>query len=353
MKTGLESEGRTVKVAVDAMGGDNAPEEIVKGVELARDKYPDMSFQLFGPEERIKALVQNDDRITVVPANSVIAMEDEPVRAVRTKKDSSIVLAATAVKEHTADAFFSAGNTGAVLAAGLFIIGRVKGIDRPGLTTTLPVVTGDATGSFTMLDVGANADYKVANIEQFAVLGSFYGQTVMGIKTPRVGLLNNGTESDKGDKAHREAYQRLSEMTNINFIGNVESRELLNGAADVVVTDGFTGNATLKAIEGTALSMLTLIRSKIMASTKAKMGYVLSRNAFHQVGQVMDYSKHGGAVLLGLKGAVIKTHGSSKAETVRNTMGQIHQIIASGLIQQTIDYFDTSADQTNADNTEK
>ncbi|MGV0167372.1 phosphate acyltransferase PlsX [Furfurilactobacillus sp. WILCCON 0119] len=332
-----------MKIAVDAMGGDNAPVEIVKGVELARDAYPDMEFQLYGLADQVTPLVTNNERITVVPAGSVIAMEDEPVRAVRTKKDSSIVLAATAVKNGEADAFFSAGNTGAVLAAGLFVIGRIKGIDRPALTTTLPVVTGDATGSFTMLDVGANADYKVTNLEQFAVLGNFYGQTVMGLTKPRVGLLNNGTEADKGDKVHREAYERLRQMPGINFIGNVESRELLNGAADVVVTDGFTGNATLKAIEGTALSMLSLIKAKIMASTAAKMGYVLSRNAFHQVGQVMDYSKHGGAVLLGLKGAVVKTHGSSKAETVRNTMGQIHQIVASGLIEQTVTYFEQDA----------
>ncbi|GEK28098.1 phosphate acyltransferase PlsX [Furfurilactobacillus siliginis] len=339
-----------MKIAVDAMGGDNAPEEIVKGIELARDAYPDMEFQLYGPKERIQALVTNEERIEIVHAASVIAMEDEPVRAVRSKKDSSIVLAATAVKEGRADAFFSAGNTGAVLAAGLFIIGRIKGIDRPGLTTTLPVVTGDATGSFTMLDVGANADYKLTNLEQFAVLGNFYGQTVMGIEKPKVGLLNNGTEADKGDKVHRAAFEQLSSMENINFIGNVESRELLNGAADVVVTDGFTGNATLKAIEGTALSMLSLIRSKIMASTKAKMGYVLSRNAFHEVGQVMDYSKHGGAVLLGLKGAVVKTHGSAKAETVRNTMGQIHQIVASGLIAKTVAYFeDAKATTTDAE----
>lgn len=340
-----------MKIAVDAMGGDNAPEEIVKGIELARDAYPDMEFQLYGPKERIQALVANEERIEIVHAASVIAMEDEPVRAVRSKKDSSIVLAATAVKEGHADAFFSAGNTGAVLAAGLFIIGRIKGIDRPGLTTTLPVVTGDATGSFTMLDVGANADYKLTNLEQFAVLGNFYGQTVMGIDKPRVGLLNNGTEADKGDKVHRAAFEQLSAMANINFIGNVESRELLNGAADVVVTDGFTGNATLKAIEGTALSMLSLIRAKIMASTKAKMGYVLSRNAFHEVGQVMDYSKHGGAVLLGLKGAVVKTHGSAKAETVRNTMGQIHQIVTSGLIEKTVTYFEDA--QTAATDAEK
>lgn len=336
------------------MGGDNAPEEIVKGVELARDAFPDMTFQLFGPSDRLTPLVRNADRITVMHAASVIAMEDEPVRAVRSKKDSSIVLAATAVKNGEADAFFSAGNTGAVLAAGLFIIGRVKGIDRPALTTTLPVVTGDASGSFTMLDVGANADYKLSNLEQFAILGNFYGQTVMGIKQPRIGLLNNGTEADKGDKVHREAYQQLSESTQLNFIGNVESRELLNGAADVVVTDGFTGNATLKAIEGTALSMMSLIRAKIMGSTSAKVGYVLSRKAFHQVGQVMDYSKHGGAVLLGLKGAVIKTHGSSKAETVRNTMSQIHQIVESGLIQQTIDYFEHErAEKAADDQTEK
>lgn len=335
-----------MKIAVDAMGGDFAPKEIIEGIELARDAYPDITFQLFGRTDQIKKYLHNDTRIQVVQADEVIEMGDEPVKAVRTKKQSSIVLAATAVKEGTADAFFSAGNTGAILAAGLFIVGRIKGIDRPGLTTTLPVINNQDHKNFVMIDVGANADTKVLNIYQYALMGKYYAQNVLKIDQPRVGLLNNGTEADKGDMNHRKVHDLLAADKDLNFIGNVESRELLNGVADVVVTDGFTGNAVLKSIEGTALSMLKLIKGSIMSGgVKSKMGAVMLKSTFGDIASSMDYSKYGGAVLLGVKAPVVKTHGASKAPTVKNTIGQIKDIIDSKMIPQLNDYVTDHAEE--------
>ncbi|TLQ20664.1 phosphate acyltransferase PlsX [Lentilactobacillus parafarraginis] len=334
-----------MKIAVDAMGGDYAPKEIVEGIELARDAYPDITFLLYGLTDQINKYLKNDDRIEVKQADEVIAMGDEPVKAVRSKKQSSLVLAATAVKDGEADAFFSAGNTGAILAAGLFIIGRIKGIDRPGLATTLPVVTESSRKNFVMLDVGANADTKVLNMYQYAMMGKYYAQNVMNVANPEIGLLNNGTEADKGNMDHRKVHDLLADDGDLNFAGNVESRELLNGAADVVVTDGFTGNAVLKSIEGTALSMLHLIKDNIMAgSLKSKLGAAMLKSTFGNIAKAMDYSRYGGAVLMGVKAPVVKTHGSSKAPTVKNTIGQIKQIIDSKMIPELNDYITSHKD---------
>ncbi|KRK49293.1 phosphate acyltransferase PlsX [Secundilactobacillus kimchicus] len=335
-----------MKIAVDAMGGDYAPQEVVKGIEQARDRYADVTFDLYGQTDKVQPLIQNSERITVVDAPEVIEMGDEPVRALRRKKQSSIVLAATAVKEGRADAFFSAGNTGAVLAAGLLIIGRIKGIERPGLTTTLPVVVPGDQDQFLMLDVGANADTKPFNLYQYAVMGNYYAQNVMGLQNPRIGLLNNGTEDDKGDMVHRAAHDALAQASDLNFIGNVESRELLNGVADVVITDGFTGNAVLKNTEGTALSMLKLLKDSIMTGGLSnKMGALMLKGAFKTVQNKMDYSKYGGAVLLGVKAPVVKTHGSSKAVTIANTIGQIKTMIDQQVVPHVVDYFDAHADE--------
>ncbi|MCT3398278.1 phosphate acyltransferase PlsX [Lentilactobacillus hilgardii] len=335
-----------MKIAVDAMGGDYAPKEIVEGIELARDAYPDIEFLLFGLTDQIQKYLKDDTRIEIKQADEVIEMGDEPVKAVRTKKQSSMVLAATAVKEGQADAFFSAGNTGAILASGLFIIGRIKGIDRPGLATTLPVITKDDQKNFVMLDVGANADTKVLNMYQYALMGKYYTSNVMKVNNPRVGLLNNGTEADKGDMDHRKVHDLLADDSDIHFIGNVESRELLNGAADIVVTDGFTGNAVLKSIEGTALSMLHLIKGSIMSGgMTSKLGAAMLKGTFGQIAKSMDYSQYGGAVLMGVKAPVVKTHGSSKAPTVKNTIGQIKQMIDSRMISDLNNYLNSHTDQ--------
>jgi glycerol-3-phosphate acyltransferase PlsX len=272
----------------------------------------------------------------------MIEMGEEPVRAIRKKKDSSIVRAATAVKEHQADAFFSAGNTGAVLAAGLLIVGRIKGIDRPGLTSVLPVPNPElAQSNFVYLDTGANAESKTKNLFEYAYLGKFYAQQVLGVKEPRIGLLNNGEEEDKGDRLHKEVWQQLNDATDLNFIGNIESGALLSGKADVIVTDGWTGNAALKATEGTAKTVLKLIKHGILhGGLRAKLGYLLLKPVFNQIANVMGTSTYGGAVLLGLKAPVVKTHGASKADAVANTISQIKTMIDTNVIQQTVDYFD-------------
>ena len=313
-----------MKIAVDAMGGDNAPQAIVEGVMLAKQDFPDIEFQLYGKEAEIKKYITDEKNITIIHTDEKIASDDEPVKAIRRKKTASMVLAAQAVKNGEADAIFSAGNTGALLAAGLFIVGRIKNVERPGLMSTLPVM-GEPDKGFDMLDLGANADNKPEHLVQYAVLGSFYAEKVRNVQNPRVGLLNNGTEETKGSELTKKAFELLAADETINFVGNVEARELLNGVADVVVTDGFTGNAVLKSIEGTAMNMMSLLKTAILSEgVKGKMGALLLKNALRGMKDEMDYSKHGGAVLFGLKAPVIKTHGATGPDAVRYTIRQIH-----------------------------
>lgn len=316
-----------MKIAVDAMGGDNAPQAIVEGVMLAKQDFPDIEFQLYGKEAEIKKYITDEKNITIIHTNEKIASDDEPVKAIRRKKTASMVLAAQAVKNGEADAIFSAGNTGALLAAGLFIVGRIKNVERPGLMSTLPVM-GEPDKGFDMLDLGANADNKPEHLVQYAVLGSFYAEKVRNVQNPRVGLLNNGTEETKGSELTKKAFELLAADETINFVGNVEARELLNGVADVVVTDGFTGNAVLKSIEGTAMNMMSLLKTAILSEgVKGKMGALLLKNALRGMKDEMDYSKHGGAVLFGLKAPVIKTHGATGPDAVRYTIRQILSLI--------------------------
>ena len=328
-----------MKIAVDAMGGDYAPEAIVKGVMLARDEFKDIEFQLYGKEAEIKKYLTDDRNITIIHTDEKINSEDEPVKAIRRKKQASMVLAAQAVKEGRADAVLSAGNTGALLAAGLFVVGRIKGIDRPGLMSTLPVIGKD--GGFDMLDLGANADNKPEHLVKYAILGSYYAKSVRKIAQPKVALLNNGTEEMKGNEVTKKAFELLKATPEIDFIGNIEAREILEGRADVVVTDGFTGNAVLKSIEGTALSMMTLLKSSILgAGVKGKMGALLLKDSLKNLKNQMDYSKHGGAVLFGLKAPVVKAHGSAKEEAVYATIKQIHTMLESHVVEKLVAHFE-------------
>ena len=328
-----------MKIAVDAMGGDYAPEAIVKGVLLARDEFKDIEFQLYGKEAEIKKYLTDDRNITIIHTDEKINSEDEPVKAIRRKKQASMVLAAKAVKEGRADAVLSAGNTGALLAAGLFVVGRIKGIDRPGLMSTLPVIGKD--GGFDMLDLGANADNKPEHLVKYAILGSYYAKNVRKIAQPKVALLNNGTEEMKGNEVTKKAFELLKATPEIDFIGNIEAREILEGRADVVVTDGFTGNAVLKSIEGTALSMMTLLKSSILgAGVKGKMGALLLKDSLKNLKNQMDYSKHGGAVLFGLKAPVVKAHGSAKEEAVYATIKQIHTMLESHVVEKLVAHFE-------------
>ena len=255
----------------------------------------------------------------------------------RKKKKASMVLGAQAVKEKKAGAVISAGNTGALLAAGLFVVGRIKGVERPGLMSTMPSFTGQP---FDMLDLGANAENTSSHLHQYAILGSFYAKNVRGIANPRVGLLNNGTEETKGDSLRKEAFELLSKEPSINFVGNVEAREIMSGAADVVVADGFTGNAVLKAIEGTGLGAMKTLKSAIMnGGLKAKLGAFLLKDSLKGMKETMDYSSAGGAVLFGLKAPVVKCHGSSDAKAVYYTIKQVRTMLDTKVVEQLVEAF--------------
>ncbi|WP_050181485.1 phosphate acyltransferase PlsX [Domibacillus robiginosus] len=312
-----------MKLAIDAMGGDHAPEQIILGVNRALKEMPELDVTLYGDEEKIRPYLENNSRARIVHASDVILGTDEPVRAVRRKKQSSLVLMAEAVAANEAAACVSAGNTGALMAAGLFVVGRIDGVERPALAPTLPTIDGKG---FVLLDAGANSDAKPEHLLQYAVMGSVYAEKVRGISKPRVGLLNIGTEEKKGNDLTKAAYKLLSEAADLNFIGNVESRELLNGAADVVVTDGFTGNMVLKTIEGSALSIFSMLKTALTASTKSKLGALLLKNELLGLKAKMDYTEYGGAGLFGLKAPVIKAHGSSDANAFYHAIEQAYKM---------------------------
>lgn len=320
-------------IAIDAMGGENAPEAIVQAVLQAKTELKETKFILFGDQAKIKKLVGSDtDQIEIVGTTEVINDEDEPVKAIRTKKDSSLVVAAQYVKQGTADALLSLGNSGSILASGIFIIGRIKGIARPGFMPTLPVKNSD--DGFNMIDVGANAKTKPEYILNWAKMASYYAEKVRGIRNPRVALLNNGSESDKGDDVHQEAYQLLLD-SELNFIGNIEGNELLEGKADVVATDGFTGNAVLKNIEGTSSVLIHLLKDNLLNSGfLVKIGALLIKNALKGLVSKFDVDKYGGAVLLGLDAPVVKTHGRSDKRAVYFTIKQVDKILKENIIDQ-------------------
>lgn len=312
-----------MKLAIDAMGGDHAPEQIILGVNRALKEMPQLEVMLYGDEEKIRPYLEESSRAEVVHAPDVILGTDEPVRAVRRKKQSSLVLMAEAVAANEAAACVSAGNTGALMAAGLFVVGRIDGVERPALAPTLPTIDGKG---FVMLDAGANSDAKPEHLLQYAIMGSVYAEKVRGIPKPRVGLLNIGTEEKKGNDLTKAAYKLLSEAADLNFIGNIESRELLNGAADVVVTDGFTGNMVLKTIEGSALSVFSMLKTALTASTKSKIGALLLKDELRGLKSKMDYTEYGGAGLFGLKAPVIKAHGSSDANAFYHAIEQAYKM---------------------------
>ena len=312
-----------MKISIDAMGGDNAPHEIVKGVYEALELFKDIEIQLYGDEEKLAPLIKQHERLKVIHTEEVIEGTDEAVRAIRRKKNSSLVKMAESVKNGDSDACVSAGNTGALMAAGLFVVGRIDQVDRPALAPTLPTLDGKG---FVMLDLGANSDAKPEHLEQFAVMGSVYAEKVRGITNPRVGLLNIGTEDIKGNELTKAAYKLLKEAP-INFVGNVESRDLLTGVADVVVTDGFTGNMVLKTIEGTASGMFTLLKEAFNTSAKTKISALLVKNELKGLKNTLDYSEYGGAGLFGLKAPVIKAHGSSNGRAIYHAIRQARTMV--------------------------
>lgn len=325
-----------MRLAIDAMGGDNAPQAIIDGALRSLHTFPNLHIDLYGDEAILAAHMKQHARMNVIHCTEVIEGEDEPVRAVRRKKDASMVRAAQAVKDGEADAALSAGNTGALMAASLFIVGRIKGIDRPALAPTLP--TMDRQG-FVFLDVGANADAKANHLYQNAVMGSIYAQHVRGIVRPRVGLLNIGTEEGKGNEVTKEAYELIKADDRIHFVGNIESRDLLNSVADVIVTDGFTGNMVLKTLEGTALSMFSVLKDVFMKSAKTKMAALLVKNDLKEMKTLLDYTEYGGAALFGLNAPVVKAHGSSNEKAIFNAIRQAVTMVehdVSEVIRSTI-----------------
>jgi phosphate acyltransferase len=312
-----------MKLALDAMGGDHAPKEIVLGAMKAVQAFDDLHICLVGDEAKIKEHLTTHERISILHTEEVILGTDEPVKAVRRKKDSSMVLAAKLVADGEADGCISAGNTGALMATGLFVVGRIEGIERPALAPTLPTIGGEG---FLLLDVGANVDAKPEHLLQNAIMGSIYAENVRGVKNPRVGLLNIGTEEKKGNELSKLAYDLLKEAP-VNFIGNVEARDLLDGVADVVVTDGFTGNMVLKTIEGTALSVFKMLKTTLYSSLKTKLAAAVLKPDLMQLKAKMDHSEYGGAGLFGLKAPVIKAHGSSDANSVYNAIRQTRDMV--------------------------
>ncbi|EMF46377.1 Phosphate:acyl-ACP acyltransferase PlsX [Planococcus halocryophilus Or1] len=317
------------------MGGDNAPKEIIAGVYKALEEFKDIEIQLYGHEDKMKEFLKEHDRLTIVHCEEVITSEDDPVRSVKRKKDASMVRMAQAVKDGNADGCVSAGNTGALMSAGLFIVGRIDGVDRPALAPTLPTI--DSKG-FVMLDLGANAEAKPEHLVQYAIMGSIYAEKVRGIKNPTVGLLNIGTEEKKGNDLTKAAFPLLKEAP-VNFIGNVESRDLLNGVADVVVTDGFTGNMVLKTIEGTAMNVFAMMKDVFMSSAKTKVAAFLVKDDLKGLKGMLDYSEYGGAGLFGLKAPVIKAHGSSNANALFNAIRQTRTMVefdVTGTIYSTL-----------------
>ncbi|WP_026906084.1 phosphate acyltransferase PlsX [Paucisalibacillus globulus] len=325
-----------MKIAIDAMGGDHAPKEIVLGAMDAVKQIANLQITLFGDEEKISQYLTDKERIQIVHTDEVITGEDEPVRAVRRKKNSSMVKMAEEVKDGRADACISAGNTGALMSAGLFVVGRIPGIDRPALSPTLPTL--DGTG-FLMLDVGANVDAKPNHLLQYAIMGSVYAEKVRSIKNPRVGLLNVGTEDGKGNELTKKAFD-LMKKAPINFVGNVEARDLLNGVADVVVTDGFSGNIALKTIEGTASSLFSMLKETLMSSLKTKLAAGMVKSDLKGLKDKLDYSEYGGAALFGLAAPVIKAHGSSNRRAIYSAIKQTCNMVEQrmiGTIKETVE----------------
>ena len=327
-----------MKIIIDAMGGDNAPQEIIKGTVETLNERKDFSVIFTGPEETIKEELKKynypADRVEIVNATEVIGMDEHPVEAIRKKKDSSLVVGQLLLKEKKGDAFVSCGSTGAVLACAQLRLGRIKGINRPALA---PVLPNGKKGAM-LIDCGANVDCKPVNLAQFAVMGSIYMEKVCGVENPRVGLASVGTEDTKGNELSKAAFQLIKEQNLVNFIGNAEGRDLCD-RVDVMVTDGFVGNLMLKSMEGFASFMIGTMKKSFKASPIRMLGALLLKPALKDLKNAMDYNAYGGAPLLGVDGVVIKGHGSSKANTMHANIAQAIKMVQAdvvGIIKENI-----------------
>ena len=317
----LVMENMTV-VAVDAMGGDNAPVEIVKGAVDAVLKRKDIKIMLVGIEDVVKSelakYTYDKDRIEVVHASEVIATEEPPVLAIRRKKDSSIVVALNLVKNHKADVFVSAGSSGAILVGGQLVVGKLKGVERAPLAPLIPTEKGVAL----VIDCGANVDARSSHLLQFAKIGSIYMEHVVGIKNPKVAIVNIGAEEEKGNALVKETFPLLKNCTDINFVGSVEARDIPKGDVDVIVCEAFVGNVIIKLYEGVGATLINKIKGCLMTNLRTKLGALLIKPALKETMKSFDASEYGGAPLLGLNGLVVKSHGNSKAKEITNAIFQ-------------------------------
>lgn len=311
-----------VIIALDAMGGDYAPVETVHGAVDAVAEHPEIKVLLVGKQDEIEKELQkysyNKENIEVVNATEIIEMGEVPTKAIREKKDSSLVVAMKLVHDGQADAVVSAGSTGAILVGGQLVVGRIKGIKRPALAPFLPSKKGFSL----LIDCGANVDARPEHLVQFAQMGTVYFENVMGKKNPTVGIVNIGTEEEKGNQLVKETYPLLKECEGINFIGSVEAREIASGGADILVCEAFVGNVILKFFEGVALTFLGCIKEGLMSSLRTKLGALMVKPALKGLVKTFDVSSQGGAPLLGLKGLVVKTHGNSKAKEIKTALCQ-------------------------------
>ncbi len=323
-----------IKIIVDAMGGDNAPAATCQGAALALENDKELYLVLTGRKaeiERELAKYKYDKtRLEIIDCPDVIGMNDIPTEAIKRKQSSLIAAYWTLKKEDDICALVTAGSTGATIVGGQLILGRIRGIKRPALCPTIPNVRGGVT---LLCDGGANAECKPVMLCQFAILASAYAEAGFGIKEPKVGLLSNGTEEHKGDPLHQEAYACLSKMGGINFIGNVEGRDvMMSPECDVVVADGFSGNIALKSMEGCGKLMLGVMKKELSATLTSKIGYLFIRKAIKRMRGQLDFEKYGGALLLGLKKVVVKSHGSSKAKTIAASIANAAAIYRAGLV---------------------
>ncbi len=309
------------------MGGDNAPDEIIKGAEQAL-KESNVSLILVGNKSRLQKIVKHG-HFEIVNADETIGMNEPPVQAVKQKKNSSVNVAMELVKNKKADAFISAGNTGAIMASALFKLGRIEGIERPAIATIFPNING---GQVLLLDMGANVDCKPKHLQQFGQMGSVYAEHVMHIRKPRIALLNIGTELEKGNELTQQTYPLLNDLP-INFIGHIEPGDILTGKADVIICDGFVGNVVLKLAESTSNIVFTLLKDELKKSFVSKAAALMLRPAFMRLKKRVDYDEHGAAPLLGIDGIVFKAHGRAKAKAIKNAIRVCAEAVRENIVE--------------------